>query len=97
MKKMQRIALIGGTHGNELSGIYLVKKWLAQQTLKQWDTLDITARIVNPRACEQSVRYIETDLNREFGVGLDDMDKTGYEALLAKKINIEFGPKGNSP
>ncbi|RBP82528.1 aspartoacylase [Marinomonas rhizomae] len=98
MKKIQRIALIGGTHGNELSGIYLVKKWLTQQTLKQWNSLDITARIVNPRACEQSVRYIETDLNREFGVAdLADMTKSGYEALLAKKINIEFGPKGNSP
>lgn len=98
MKKMQRIALIGGTHGNELSGIYLVKKWLAQQTLKQWNALDITARIVNPRACEQSVRYIETDLNREFDIAdLENMNKTGYEALLAKKLNIEFGPKGNSP
>lgn len=98
MKKMGRIALIGGTHGNELSGIYLVKKWLSQQTLKYWNTLDITARIANPRACEQSVRYIETDLNREFGISdLNDINKIGYEALLAKKINSEFGPKGNSP
>jgi len=98
MKKIQRIALIGGTHGNELSGVYLVKKWLSQQTLKKWNTLDITASIANPRACEQSVRYIETDLNREFSLtDLDDMNKSGYEALLAKKINIEFGPKGNSP
>ncbi len=97
MKKIQNIALIGGTHGNEFSGIYLLKKWSEKKTLQLWDTLNITSRIANPRACEHSVRYMEMDLNREFGNDdLDNMEKIGYESLLAKKINLEFGPKGHS-
>lgn len=97
MQKIKKVALIGGTHGNELSGIYLLKKWKQKKQLSSWSTLDITTKISNPRACEQSVRYTETDLNREFGDDdLKDMNKTGYESLLAKKLNMEFGPKGQS-
>lgn len=98
MNKLKNIALIGGTHGNELSGIYLVNNWSVNSTLAQWDSLNITTKIANPRACEHSVRYMETDLNREFNLAdLNDPDKVGYEQLLAKKLNAEFGPKGQSP
>lgn len=97
MQKIKKVALIGGTHGNELSGIYLLKKWKQKEQLSSWDTLDITTKISNPRACEQSVRYTESDLNREFGDdNLKDIHKVGYESLLAKQLNMEFGPKGQS-
>lgn len=95
---VKNIALIGGTHGNELSGIYLVKKWQKSRTLVQWPALRIATKISNPRACEHSVRYMESDLNREFyQADLDDNSKVGYEQLLAKKLNAELGPKGSSP
>ncbi|WP_413285469.1 aspartoacylase [Vibrio sp. MA40-2] len=98
MTQLKNIALVGGTHGNELSGIYLVKKWVNQQLLEKWHDLNITTKIANPRACEESVRYIESDLNREFyPLDLADNQKTGYEQLLAKKLNQELGPKGQSP
>lgn len=98
MNTVKNIALIGGTHGNELSGIYLVKKWQQNRTLTQWPELSITTKISNPRACENSVRYMESDLNREFyQADLDDNSKVGYEQLLAKKLNAELGPKGASP
>lgn len=97
MHKIKKIALIGGTHGNEFSGIYLLKKWQQKGLFTSWNTLNITSKISNPRACKNAVRYIETDLNREFGDDdLKDMNKTGYESLLAKKLNLEFGPKGQS-
>lgn len=98
MKTVNNIALIGGTHGNELSGIFLVKKWQQNHTLAQWNSLNITTKIANPRACEHSVRYMESDLNREFYQDdLDDTNKVGYEQLLAKKLNAELGPRGASP
>ena len=98
MNNITRVALIGGTHGNELSGIYLLKKWGKNNLFSHWPQLDLTQTIANPRACERSVRYIETDLNREFAIeGLLDSQRVGYEQLLAKKLNHQFGPKGNSP
>lgn len=29
MSTFNRVAIVGGTHGNEFSGIYLLKKWQA--------------------------------------------------------------------
>ncbi|MBM7454981.1 aspartoacylase [Oceanisphaera litoralis] len=98
MKKITRVALVGGTHGNELSGIYLLKKWRDHNQFQRWPQLELSQTIANPRACEQSVRYIETDLNREFALdALQDDERVGYEQLLAKKLNRQFGPRGKSP
>lgn len=98
MNNITRVALVGGTHGNELSGIYLLKKWEKNNQLEHWPQLELSQTIANPRACEHSVRYMESDLNREFAIeDLQDSQLVGYEQLLAKKLNHEFGPKGNSP
>jgi aspartoacylase len=98
MKKITRVALVGGTHGNELSGIYLLKKWDNTNRYAHWPELQLSSTLANPRACEHSVRYLESDLNREFGTeDLLDDDRVGYEQLLAKKLARQFGPKGRSP
>ncbi|NHI00713.1 aspartoacylase [Oceanimonas sp. MB9] len=98
MHNITHVALVGGTHGNELSGIYLLKKWDKTSQFARWPQLELTQTIANPRACEHSVRYMETDLNREFA--LEDLQNdrlVGYEQLLAKKLNQQFGPRGRSP
>ena len=33
MEKINRVAIVGGTHGNEFSGIYLLRKWQASPAL----------------------------------------------------------------
>lgn len=55
------ILVVGGVHGNETSGIELVKK------IKKYPINGFTTLLANPDAVKKKVRYIETDLNRSFG------------------------------
>ena len=71
-----KVLIIGGTHGNELLGVRLVKS-LQESPIKNVNTL-----IANPRAVKKNVRYIETDLNRSFGEKAD----LSYETYRAKEI-----------
>lgn len=69
-----KILAVGGTHGNEMLGINLVKS-LEGNPIAGVDTL-----IANPRAVEAKVRFIGTDLNRSFSNG------ESYEHSLASQI-----------
>ncbi|YCO00901.1 aspartoacylase [Vibrio sp. VNB-15] len=66
MDKLNRVLLVAGTHGNELSGIYLQK--LIKDRLYTADRSTFNTQCVtgNPAAVKQNVRYVEADLNREF-------------------------------
>lgn len=66
---MSRVAICGGTHGNEMSGVYMVRE-MQRQSVDQAESVSITTVISNPRAVEACKRYIETDLNRCFTNGL---------------------------
>jgi aspartoacylase len=91
------IAIVGGTHGNEYTGIYLIKKMRQAQFHKQWEGLQIKLMIGNPRAYEQCVRFVDYDLNRSFrNEDLSNIDLSSYEANRAKVINQAIGPKGSS-
>ena len=56
------ILIIGGMHGNELLGVELVK------LLQASPIKGVDAMIANPEAVISGQRYIETDLNRSFGL-----------------------------
>ncbi|XP_063305412.1 aspartoacylase [Pelobates fuscus] len=93
-----RVAIFGGTHGNELSGVFLVKHWLKHIGEITRAGMEVTPFITNPRAVEKCVRYIDVDLNRVF----DDQHLRKeitptllYEVRRAKEINCRFGPKGS--
>lgn len=63
-----RMAVCGGTHGNELSGVYLVQEMERQRKEKGdgvWP-IPVTTVLSNPRAVEECRRYIDTDMNRCF-------------------------------
>lgn len=66
---LSRVAVCGGTHGNEMSGVYMVRE-MQRQNVDWAESLSITTVISNPRAVEACKRYIETDLNRCFTNGL---------------------------
>ncbi|GHV17362.1 putative aspartoacylase [Fibrobacterales bacterium] len=106
---MGKVVVVGGTHGNELTGVYLAKKygWL----------------IANPKAAELSKRYVDEDLNRCFAMSKlsdshtkqsdcgsslrgalaanqsKDGTQKSYELRRAQEINEILGVKGsaNSP
>ncbi|MGF1682244.1 aspartoacylase [Photobacterium minamisatsumaniensis] len=91
------VAIVGGTHGNEFSGIYLLRKWQQSPSLVKRETFATETVFANPKAFEENKRYLDCDMNRQFGLGdLDDDNLANYEQSRAKVLNAQLGPKGNA-
>ncbi|KAJ8281271.1 hypothetical protein GJAV_G00065630 [Gymnothorax javanicus] len=94
-----RVALCGGTHGNELSGVYLVREWQKKKEEEQEaGTMAVTTVISNPRAVQQCRRYIDQDLNRCFTpatLSIPISDETPYEIVRAHELHALLGPRGS--
>lgn len=93
---IKSIAVVGGTHGNEMSGIQLLQNWESQGTPERFSNLDITLYKANPAAIAANVRFIEEDLNRQFILSNLSAETSSQEHELAKVINEQLGPKGES-
>lgn len=100
-----RVAVIGGTHGNERNGVHLV------QLLAQADqaallsarcpSLVLTPLIANVAASTVSEqghvgrRFCEEDMNRCFSLAkLRDESCQTLEAVRAREVAAVVGPKG---
>nr|XP_008123381.1 PREDICTED: aspartoacylase [Anolis carolinensis] len=96
---VRRVAIFGGTHGNELSGVFLVNYWQHENPTEiQRPGLEVRPFLANPRAVEKSVRYLDCDLNRTFeadNLGKLLEDNAPYEVRRAQEIDQIFGPKGS--
>jgi len=81
MKLFNKIVICGGTHGNELTGVYLAKKhgWL----------------LANPAAAAVCRRYIDRDLNRCFALADLNGNDNALEPARAREINALLGKKGS--
>uniref|UniRef100_A0A8K9WL04 N-acyl-aromatic-L-amino acid amidohydrolase n=1 Tax=Oncorhynchus mykiss TaxID=8022 RepID=A0A8K9WL04_ONCMY len=91
-----RVALCGGTHGNEMSGVYLVREL---QKLEKVGSATLTTVISNPRAVQMCKRYTDVDLNRCFTDAILSSpvtDATPYEVRRAQELNTLLGPKGSA-
>ncbi|KAK1787592.1 hypothetical protein P4O66_016092 [Electrophorus voltai] len=96
--RVRRVAIFGGTHGNEMSGITLVNMWMKNGAEVQRNGVLTKPFITNPGAVEKCTRYIDTDLNRAFtpeNLSTPSGDGLPYEVQRAKEINQLFGPKGS--
>lgn len=94
----RRVAVFGGTHGNEMSGVTLVNLWMKNSTEIQRKGVDTKPFITNPKAVEKCSRYVDTDLNRAFtaeNLSAPGGDDLPYEVRRAQEINKMFGPKGS--
>lgn len=49
-RKLERVAIVGGTHGCELTGAYLVKKFERCPKLIRRETFETVTLLANPRA-----------------------------------------------
>jgi len=81
MEPIHNIVICGGTHGNELTGVYLAKKhnWL----------------LANPAAATLCRRYLNRDLNRCFALSeLKNPENDSGELARAREINLLLGKKG---
>lgn len=68
LPRLSRVAVCGGTHGNELSGVYLVREMSrrAGRAEEKEEEKGVLLVLGNPLATQQGRRYIRTDLNRCF-------------------------------
>lgn len=98
MSKIKRVVIVGGTHGNELTGIYLVKKFERSPDLIVRSSFESLTLLANPKAYEIGKRYVEIDLNRCFRRrDLENLSMSSYEAQRAKEIYHAFGSRGSQP
>ncbi|WP_444994727.1 aspartoacylase [Aliikangiella sp. IMCC44359] len=95
--KIGAVAVVGGTHGNELTGVYTVKHWTKNLLAKNYPGFQIEFLLANLGAIEENKRYLDHDLNRCFASeDLNNSQLNSREQLLAKQINQQLGPKDNS-
>ncbi|MBF2077191.1 MAG: aspartoacylase [Synechococcales cyanobacterium T60_A2020_003] len=96
--RFQRVLIVGATHGNELTGAYVVQKLQRSPTLAQRPTFETITLIANPKALAAVRRYIDTDLNRCFRPqDLQDVTRCTYEEVRSRNINNRFGKDGETP
>ncbi|MFM2486262.1 aspartoacylase [Celerinatantimonas yamalensis] len=94
MTQIKSVAIVGGTHGNEFSGIYLLKKWQQHPEKIARESLSISTLLANPKAFEATKRYLDADLNRQFRTDLlTDPTLGNYEQSRAKAISLYLGHK----
>ncbi|XP_042619025.1 N-acyl-aromatic-L-amino acid amidohydrolase (carboxylate-forming) B-like [Cyprinus carpio] len=85
---LARMAVCGGTHGNELSGVYVVQEMERQRKEKGegvWP-IPVTTVLANPRAVKECRRYIDTDMNRCFSRDTLRKNIGGSEARISLRV-----------
>lgn len=83
-----RIAIVGGTHGNEPVGVEVVKALKSQKFRSphhEYETF-----IGNPEALKQKKRFVDSDLNRAFG---KNSLPYGLELARSKELTKEIKGK----
>ncbi|MDJ0615347.1 MAG: aspartoacylase [Calothrix sp. MO_192.B10] len=84
---IQRVALVGGTHGGELTGVFLAKKFQQFPRQIQRNGIETITLLANKKAIAMGRRYIDTDLNRTFHPqDLANPQLMNYEQSIAKTI-----------
>ncbi len=97
MSQIERVAIVGGNHGNELTGVHLVKKFQQYPNLINRASFETLALLGNLKAIEEGKRYIDKDLNRCFtNQGLENLQLSSYEDTRAKAIQQILQPQ-NQP
>lgn len=94
---IKKVVIVGGTHGNEITGPYLLKRWAANPSEITRESFTTTTLWANPKAFYENKRYVDADLNRSFFLkDLLDERVVSYEGSRAKTIFSDLGPKNNS-
>lgn len=94
---VRRVAITGGTHGNESNGLELARHFQRNLSTVQRPSFTTIVKITNPAAVAANVRYVDEDLNRCFlKSSLSDPTRHSTEAALARDLNTALGPKGSA-
>ena len=98
MSMINTIVVAGGTHGNERTGVSLVKKWMDKPECYKslCPSANVDLVLCNPEAVRLNRRYRDFDLNRAFSQACLDVtaEPMQYEFRRARELNGIYGPKG---
>jgi succinylglutamate desuccinylase len=91
------VAIVGGTHGNEKTSVYLARHFIESPGVANRPSFKTVAVISNPASIETNSRYTEVDMNRCFLVNdlLDTKPPKLREQARAREINDLLGPKSS--
>jgi succinylglutamate desuccinylase len=93
--KIQRVLVVGGTHGNERTGVYVVKAIEQNPAIVSAYSFEVIPLLANPQAIAANTRYIDRDLNRCFDKkDVANPELLGVENQLAKEYTAKFGADG---
>lgn len=67
----RHVAVVGGTHGNEKSGVWTIRAMRSQPDRFRRNGLRVESLLANPEAEARNLRYLDRDLNRCFGPELE--------------------------
>jgi aspartoacylase len=95
MDHFNQVLVVAGTHGNELSGIYIEKLIRNKQLNVQRPSFKVEALLANPKATASNVRFVDTDLNRLFAYAVQQPLALSNESEIAVKLQQEYSSKQN--
>lgn len=92
MKKNQikNVVIVGGTHGNEFTGVYLANYFLKNPAVVKREGFDTKVLFANQKAFKEVRRYIDRDLNRACSSEVLNSFGLLHEELLAKQMDREI-------
>eukprot|EP00529_Nitzschia_sp_RCC80_P020200 CAMPEP_0113489328 /NCGR_PEP_ID=MMETSP0014_2-20120614/26472_1 /TAXON_ID=2857 /ORGANISM="Nitzschia sp." /LENGTH=427 /DNA_ID=CAMNT_0000383061 /DNA_START=344 /DNA_END=1627 /DNA_ORIENTATION=+ /assembly_acc=CAM_ASM_000159 len=94
---IRSVAVVGGTHGNEYTGVFCVKA--LQRVIekaeknnegnKELFPFKIQALIGNPVAFQQNKRFVDTDLNRQFAYNALQTSSSLLKSSSPSQLSVE--------
>jgi len=93
---VRRVAIVGGTHGNQLLGVQLIETLEQRPEETRRPSFENTCVLANPEAVRRNTRYVTTDLNRCFSAeALAAEVGDSVEARRAQELDALLGPKAS--
>ncbi len=86
---IDKVTIVGGTHGNEYIGPYFVRK-AEQVGIYQDNAIEVSTLLANPEAFAQARRFIDQDLNRSFSSDILSGTQDQHENQRAREISRHF-------
>jgi aspartoacylase len=81
------VFVVGGTHGNERTGVTLVQRWLQNPAEVRRQTFATELLLGNPEAIQKNIRFVDRDLNRSFlSQYIDGKTAETHESARAREI-----------
>ncbi|MCO7224092.1 aspartoacylase [Pleionea sp. CnH1-48] len=96
ISKIKKVLIVGGTHGNEVTGVFLLNKWQQRPELIQRESFEVDWLLGNPEAVAANRRYVDKDLNRCFSSeALAMASDNNQELQRAHQLVEQLGGKGH--